>query len=292
MFTAPFPDHHIFQCDLAGADGWTVACHCASLGDATMLEDYRFGLKPANIIANMYQHGAETMKWTREQFKAAAKSVDKNGWLYFACKRVQHASNYKVSPPTIQDTVLKDSYKLGGEPIFIPIQTCERLQMLYYGRYSAVPRWHMRCSAFLNSTGQLKSASGHTRTFFGRKQDVGTLKEYLADEPQENTTWCCNMALWRSWNDPENRECEGQCEKELPFPICECEKRRLIVKPMHQMHDAVIGCFPTDRTEWALPKIKSYFDNPITIAGITVTVPFEGGYGRSWGELDNNIPSI
>jgi hypothetical protein len=133
----------------------------------------------------------------------------------------------------------------------------------------------MRSGAFLNSTGQLKSASGHTRTFFGRKQDIGTLKEYLADEPQENTTYCCNMALWRIWSDPENREAGA-----------------LHIKPLHQMHDAVIGCFPCDRTDWALPKIKSYFDNPITIAGITVTVPFDGGYGPSWGELNNAIPSI
>jgi DNA polymerase I-like protein with 3'-5' exonuclease and polymerase domains len=34
------PGYDFFQCDLAGADGWTVAAHCARLGDPTMLEDY------------------------------------------------------------------------------------------------------------------------------------------------------------------------------------------------------------------------------------------------------------
>ncbi len=38
------PGYHFFQCDLAGADGWTVAAECASLGDPTMLNDYLAGI--------------------------------------------------------------------------------------------------------------------------------------------------------------------------------------------------------------------------------------------------------
>ena len=97
--------YYFFQIDLEGADGWTVACHCANLGDPTMLEDYRDGIKPAQAIALMYMlqrepykleteikyHGNNLAHWTRETIKTAAKKhVEKDGWLYFASKRVQH----------------------------------------------------------------------------------------------------------------------------------------------------------------------------------------------------------
>jgi hypothetical protein len=125
----------------------------------------------------------------------------------------------------------------------------------------------------LKATGQLRGASGHTRTFFGRREDYGTLKEYLADEPQENTTYACNRALLNIYSDLENRDAKG----------------RLCIEPLHQMHDAVIGQFPADRVDWAVVKIRKAFDNHLTIAGIDIVIPFEGGYGRSWGELDNVI---
>ena len=63
------------------------------------------------------------------------------------------------------------------------------------------------------------------------------------------------------------------------------ERERLIIEPLHQVHDALLGQFPKEHTSWAVSKIKSYFDNPIRIAGIELTIPYEGAYGESWGEL-------
>ena len=37
----PDPGYYFFQCDLSGADGWTVAARASQLGDPTMLDDYR-----------------------------------------------------------------------------------------------------------------------------------------------------------------------------------------------------------------------------------------------------------
>jgi hypothetical protein len=52
------------------------------------------------------------------------------------------------------------------------------------------------------------------------------------------------------------------------------------------VHDALLGQFKIEDTAWAISKIKSYFANEIIIAGIPITIPFEGHYGRSWGEQD------
>jgi hypothetical protein len=49
------------------------------------------------------------------------------------------------------------------------------------------------------------------------------------------------------------------------------------------------GQFPIDRTDWAKAKIHQWFNNPLVIAGQTLTIPFEGAYGPSWGEKPNEI---
>ena len=109
----------MFECDLSGADGWTVAAHCAACGDPTMLNDLRAGVKIANNIALAHMHGGKVLQWSREALRQAASEVDKSGWLYFASKRVQHGSNYGMGGKTMSDQILKDSYKLFGEPVFV-----------------------------------------------------------------------------------------------------------------------------------------------------------------------------
>jgi DNA polymerase I-like protein with 3'-5' exonuclease and polymerase domains len=258
-----------FQCDLAGADGWTVAANCKALGDPTMLDDYLFGLKPAKIIALMYAHGASINQLTRDALKTACRDVDGEGWLYFACKRVQHGSNYLMKEKTISDTILKDSYKFLGEPIRVEPSICAILQRLYFSRYSGVLRWQTRVKTTIQSVGSITSASGHRRVFFGRKSDHTTFAAACSHEPQHNTTYATNLAMHRLWFDPENRN-----------------GTELIVQPLHQVHDALIGQFPKDRTPWACTKLNEYFRNPITIAGQLITIPFEGAYGPSWKELN------
>jgi uracil-DNA glycosylase len=270
------PGYHLFQCDLAGADGWTVAAHCQRLGDSTMMDDYLYGIKPAKVIVLMYTHGVDVARWSIEQIKEASKSVSeegKEGWLYFAAKRVQHGTNYALGQQTMSMQILKDSYNKLGKAIYVEPKECERLQQLYVTyRYSGIRRWQSWVQTELLQRRQLSCASGHIRPFFGRATDHTTYRTALSHEPQANTTYATNLAMSRLWLDPENRMGNS-----------------LIIQPLHQVHDAIIGQFPIGRTTWALSRIKSYFQNPLSIAGLQITIPFDGGYGPSWGELVNSI---
>jgi len=270
------PGHHFFQCDLAGADGWTVAAYSASLGDPTMLEDYMEGIKPAKVIALMYHHGAEVNQWSREQIKEAAKSIKEEGegwWLYFASKRVQHATSYDAKAPKIAETILKDAYKKEGQLIHVSKDKCAQLQDLYERvRYRGVLNFKNFIKNKLNTTQgrpTLTDASGHTRTFFGRPHDPSTYREALSHLPQSNTTYATNMALLNLWQDPENRRSDGS----------------LRIEPLHQVHDAVCGQFRIEDAAWAIDRLHNYFNNPIKIADLEITIPFDGAYGPSWGEL-------
>lgn len=269
----------MFQIDLSGADGLTVAAHCRKIGDSTMWEDYAAKLKPAKIIALMYEAGEEINTLSREQLRWACEDVDEESWLYFASKVVQHGSSYRMGANTMSDQILKNSYKIYGEPIVVAPAACSKLQQLFFRRYWGIPKWNDWVAAQILSTSQLRSAGGHVRKFFGRKKDAGgtlnheTWKAALADEPQNNTTYATNLAVMRLWGDKANRDGSG----------------RLIIEPLHVIHDALLGQFPADRLDWAKDKIRSYFTNTLTIAGQDVIIPFAGGYGPSWGELKEKI---
>lgn len=265
----PDPEHWLWQADLSGADGYTVAAHCKRLGDPTMLDDYAFGLKPAKIIALMYQ-GVNVSKMTRTELKEECKKIDPAGWLYMACKRVQHGSSYGMGAITMSNQILEDSWKYSGEIVYVPPATCEALKILFFQRYPGIPVWHRWISEQLRLTRSLTSANGHTRKFFGRPNDHKTLTAAYSDEPQNNTTYATNCAVLQLWNDPENRRSDGS----------------LIVEPLHQIHDAVVGQFPMDKTDWAVSKIRSAFNNPLVIGGEQLVIPFEGAYGQSWGPED------
>lgn len=282
------------QCDLKGADGWTVATRIASLGDRTMLDDLLYGLQIAKVIVLLYDLGPEINLLDRESLANLMRVVDKKNWKYFACKRVQHATNYFVGVPTICTQVMKDSYKKSGEPIYLEQNQGRAFQDSYKFRYSGVTLYHNWGNSVIVSGGNLTSATGHTRIFFGRRFGQGvddTVKELLADEPQQVTTFATNSAMLNLWNDPENR-IEGKVLRDAYDTYIATRDRQrggLIIEPLHQVHDALLTQWPSDVREWARRKHKQYFNNELNIANIPITIPFEGRFGRSWGELDNEL---
>lgn len=265
------PGNYMFQCDLKGADGWTVAARAADLGDPTMLDDYFADIKPARVIGLLRLHGREVNTWSRERIVAEGAAIDdyEDGWLYFAAKRIQHGTNYGLGRRAMVNLILKDSYKYLGRSIAVKENECALLQQLYLYRYPGVKRWQEWVKKNLHETQTLPSASGHVRTFFGNPNFGNVINEALSHEPQHNTTYATNLALLRLWEDPENRGLDGS----------------FIIEPLHQVHDAMIGQFPIERTEWAKSKLYEYFNNPITIGSVTLTIPFDGEYGPSWGNL-------
>lgn len=286
----PDDGYWLFQCDLSGADGWTVAARCLSLGDPTMWEDYCAGLKPAKILAMMFQHGVESTMCSRDELKsrcddesAEGGACDPDGWLYFGCKRIQHATNYGVKEKTAASQIMQDSYKVSGKAIYVDLQTIGTLQRYYLMRYPGVHSYHVWAEREVLGGKNSVDAAGHERKFFGRRRgwnprlrqveaDHDTWKEFLAHEPQANTTYATNLAMHKLWHDPANRYNEN--DGSIP--------RRLKIMPMHQVHDALLGQFPKNDTLESVERIRTYFDNLLEIAGVKVTIPFEGSYGPNW----------
>jgi uracil-DNA glycosylase family 4 len=311
-------DHWFFQCDLEGADGWTVAAYCKMLGDPTMMDDYLAGLKPAKVLA-VKMAGYPCDFTDRDSIREAAKAVKKDSWEYFACKRVHHGADYLEGEITISRNILKDSE---GKLVLAP-RECALLKQFFMRRYWGVPRWHNWTAAqlsprFINGKKTcepvLTAASGQRRVFFGRPDKI--LTQAVAYEPQANTSYVTNLAMRNLWCDHNNRvHIAGPC-MEMPEVLDAIQEpkdsqgiqrprlsgdlyrniqddavsklrlgTKLRIEPLHQIHDALAGQFKKSDTAWAIARIKSYFANPITIAGQTITIPFDGAYGPSWGNL-------
>ena len=281
------PGYHLFQCDLAGADGWTVAAYCAMLGDSTMLDHYRFGIKPYAAIA-LKLAGRDVDFRDKVAIKDATKRWKMSDIEKLCAKRVQHGGAYLEGGLTISRNILKDSE---GKTYLSP-KECDKLKYWYLQEmYWGIPKWHDWIARRLKERPVLTAASGQVRQFFGRPEEV--LTKAVAFEPQANTTYATNLAAWRLWTDVENHVYANQNTRirtdrqgGIPAtPNLVCGRTNLRIEPLHQVHDALIGQFRVEDTTWAVSKIKSYFANPLNIAGQQITIPFEGNYGQSWGNL-------
>jgi hypothetical protein len=265
-------DHYIFECDLEGADSWTVAAYCAMLGDSTMLQDLQVGIRPAKRIT-LKLRGVQIDYHNIEAVLEASKAVSKSSWDYFACKRVVHGASYLEGARTIGRNILKDS----EGKMFMDDRECNMLKdLLLIECYPGIKRYHQYIGRRLSERPFLTAASGQIRQFFGRPDEI--LTKAVAFEPQANTTYATNKAMWRLWTDRENRIITTNGTNAQ-------QTTRLRVECLHQVHDALVGQFHRSDTNWAIGKIKSWFTNEIKIAGITMVIPFEGGYGSSWGNL-------
>jgi hypothetical protein len=278
-----------------------------------MLRDYIAGLKPAKIVSGLYCFGSQFNELDRESLAFwgnkrgfAEISATVGTGIYDCSKVVQHGSNYLMGIPTMQTNVMKKSFKENGIPIYMEHGDARRLQEAYFTRYQGVRLWHSWAEATLVSRGQLTSASGHTRIFFGRRfgKDIhDTVKEFLADEPQQNTTWSTNLAMLNLWRDPANRviqvdrkrftvSCADNSVHYWAGPASSLARivpGALLIEPLHQVHDALCGQWPKFLRDWARAKVRSYFNNTLTIANIPIIIPFEGTYGPSWGDMPHTL---
>jgi hypothetical protein len=286
------PGYYMAKADLKGADGWTVGANMASLGDYSMLHDLQAGVKPASLLTLMRRHGHSYIAGKdRPALKELCKEVGHDDWDYFSSKQLVWGFCYMLGVKKASDLVFEKS---AGQ-VEMTEKEVEDMKRLFFSRYN-VPIWWRAMERKLFSQPyppKLTSPSGHTRMFFGRRQEI--LGEALAHEPQSVTTYATNKAVYNCWRDEENRIHSvsfnhGRTMGGMPTndeALREEQLRcTLRVEPLHQVHDEFLTQFKIEDTEWAIGKIKQWFNNEIIIAGIKITIPFDGAYGKNWSMND------
>jgi uracil-DNA glycosylase len=264
------PDCWFFQCDLAGADGWTVAAYCASFGDYTMLDDYLYGLKTRQDFSLNASWRPSRLQRPRSFKRGVQKSRQRRLGL-FRLQKTQHGRSYLEGIVTVGRFIYKDS----EGKFYMPAYEIRKLGDFFDSRYWGIAKYHQHIAKLLQKSPFLTAASGQVRQFFGRPDDI--LPQAVAFEPQANTTYATNLAMRNLWHDSGNRvPADERLRNGMPG---------LRVEPLHQVHDALCGQFKKTDTDWAVPKIQQWFQNELYIAGQKIIIPFEGGYGPSWQDL-------
>lgn len=260
---------YICKCDLKGADGWTIGAYLAAIGEPTMLDDLRYGLKPAQIVAlNVITPGCTAGK-NREEIRKLIGQYTKEQWSgmwqYFVSKCLIWGYSYTLGPIKGSELVFIESEgktNLSQKEIKEVFNTIEQ-------RYhcTRLHRWMEKEMTSQNYPAKLVAPNGFTRKFFSRNfgSKIECLGEALAHMPQILTTATVNRAMYKLWTDPENRR-DG----------------KLIVEPLHSVHDELVTQWKIEDTDFAILKLRTWFDNPWIIRGQKITIPFTGEYGLDW----------
>lgn len=300
---------YLGKLDLKGSDGWTIGSYMAMLGDSVMLDDLKFGLKPAQVVAYIIKHGAEQIqKCSRDRAKLRelVSSIKKEDWEYFVSKQLIWGMTYTMGPRKAAERVFVES----DGKVNMSESDARSVQAAIFIRYR-VREYQNYFQRLINQSTSypftLMAPTGSVRKFFGRPTEI--LGEVVAHVPQVVTTYATLKAAHRLWTDPDNRTGESGMVSDsgsnseransgnLPLTNGEQpsldrsttalrENRKLLkflrVEPLHQVHDELLVQWKIEDTDWAIGKIRQWFDNPITVANQTITIPFDGSYGTSW----------
>jgi uracil-DNA glycosylase family 4 len=295
LFIPESEDFSFFQYDLAGADAWTVAADLAALGNSKMLDHLYAGIKPSVVILLLNEYGNAVYQWDLPQLKQvhdaklkALKAKDCPGSLknmYSGSKAAQHGTNYGMKPPLMSATLLmrelsgwidkfNDGYDEGDLDLKVTKpHVMERLQNFYTDYYGLELR-NEYIRKQLANFGYIDCANGHRRHFTAIRSrkliDDAIVRTAAAHEPQANTTYSTNRALENLYYDLKNRTPRGN----------------LRVEPNLMIHDALGGQAHKSQVEWGTAKMQQWFNIPLIIHGIEITIPVEGGWGPNWKSTD------
>lgn len=267
---------YLLKADLKGADGWTVGAYMAMLGDPTMLDDLKFGLKPAQIVAYILKHGASQVQLyanNRQKLKELCSEIKKDDWEYFVSKQGIWGTCYTMGPRKLAEVVFIQS----EGKVNLSERQAKDFQNSIYVRYR-VKLWHEWMQRHLSAQpypAKLICPNGSIRKFFGRKDEI--LGEALAHVPQVVTTYATLQAAYRLWTDPENRITEGSLTCDSGHPKC-----ALRIEPLHQVHDELVVQCKIEDIDFAKRKIAEWFNNEIVVAGQRITIPYDGSVGTTW----------
>jgi DNA polymerase len=274
---------YLFKCDLKGADGWTIGAYMSFLGDPTMLDDLKFGLKPAQIVAFILKHGAtqiQTYAQDRPKLKELVSEIKKDDWEYFVSKQGIWGTCYTMGPRKLAERVFIES----EGKVNLTERQARDFQSAIYVRYRVKlwQDWMQRHLTAQSYPAKLAATNGQIRKFFGRNsfKNCEILGEALAHLPQVYTTYATLKAARRLWFDEENQIGVSN--------MVGSHVTKLRIEPLHQVHDELLCQARIEDTTWAIDKLKSYFDNPIQIANQTITIPFDGAYGTAWSMDENH----
>lgn len=178
----------------------------------------------------------------------------------FQCKRIQHGSNYGLTPFGIS-MIAK-----------IPLSEAKRAYNRYMTEFDRIPAWQSYKKQQVLDKQPLVNPFGRTVTLMGRPWDKHTWRQALSFDPQSALADMDDIALWYVWYDLEEYG----------------------VELLAQVHDALLHQYPSGALDLEREVIKRmYMPVPITdFTGTTriMKIGVESAVGKNWGHVSPTNP--
>lgn len=155
----------------------------------------------------------------------------------FQAKRIQHGSNFGLSPPgiaLIAHIPQKEAYKAQGR---------------YFEAFPGIPRYQKLIAQMVAEQEPIINPLGFKVNLTGRPWDGHTVRQGLSLVPQSTVAHILNLGLWRVWKELD------------PW----------IVMVLAQVHDAILGQWPKERRMEAAKELFKRMDMPLPVSSPTGT---------------------
>lgn len=175
--------------DLKQAESLVVAHLC---GDPRYIEAHEAGDTHTYVARLIWPE----VNWTGD-IKEDRKIAEERFYRHFTrrdlAKRVQHGSNYGMSEYLLA-RILK-----------IELRFAREIQGRYFTAFPGIQQWHKAIREHVRRFGEMTTALGRRRQFFGRVWDDATVREAISNEPQSIVADILNRGLHRLWEryDPD-----------------------------------------------------------------------------------------
>lgn len=251
------PGYELCYADLKQAESNIVA-HLA--GDDEYIEAHASGDVHTYVTRLVWPD----MPWTGDlkQDKKIAKQLPE--WdpapghdFRFQSKRIQHGSNYGLSPFGIALIA------------HIPVAAATAAQRNYFRAFPHIQAWQKTIRQQVQDRETLVNPLGIGCRLFGRPWDEHTYKQGLAYKPQGLVAHIINCAAWSIWNEMDPEE----------------------VEMLAQIHDALMWQHRIEARDRVMPRAVELFQVPVPITDIygkmrVAQIEVEAAVGRNWSHYD------
>lgn len=180
----------------------------------------------------------------------------------YQSKAVQHGSNYGLT--AFGMAIMRH----------IPVKAAAHAQGQYFRAFPGIREWQHYTRSRIESGLPLYNPLGRVIRLFGRPWDEHTAKQGFAFGPQSGVADVLDAALWNVWSNCDNQEDQ-------------------LIQCLAQIHDAVLGQFPSNRQDEAIAALKRNMTLPFEVTDIhgvtrTCVIPIEIAVGKNWGKVNTN----
>ena len=252
------PDHgyDLAYVDLKQAESNLVA-HLAD--DEKYIEAHRSGDVHTYVTRLVWP----SLPWTGDM-KADKKIAKQNpAWdqapghdFRFQAKRIQHGSNYGLTPRGIAMIAR------------IPMMEATIAQRNYFTAFPGIRAWQNALRAQVHGQEALVNIIRREIRLFGRPWDEHTFKQGLSFKPQSGVADILDTSMWRIWDAMDPHE----------------------LHLLAQVHDALLLQFLTGRID-IIRRAANLMRIPVPVLGRTLIIEPEVAVGKNWGHKNKDNPN-